>query len=242
MRPLFSRIGSKYNIRDYICGKLPDEFDTYVEPFVGGGSVFFNLDLRDKAVVLNDKDAGVMEAYRLVGVVDFAKLPVVGTKEEMRRLIRSGVTDEERLMGYLYRAANSFMSVGRDYLWKSNTLATKVRDMAKYRAKLSGVTLLNEDGLDVIRRYDGERVCFFIDPPYEASDELYKHDAVDLEALADVLCGVRGKFVLTLNHSPRVRELFGRFVVEEYVVRAGSVLGKIAGRDRRELLIRNFAP
>ena len=56
--------------------------------------------------------------------------------------------------------------------------------------------------------------------------------------LADLLEGVRGKFILSLNDTPGVRETFKRFLFEEAEVNYTCSNGK--NLKCGEVLIRNF--
>ena len=240
MRPLFVRLGNKYKLREYIINKFPESFDLYCEPFAGSASIFFSLEDFHGKVVLNDLDKDLISAYKLIKRVDKGKLPILHTKEAMYKLIEHPTTNEEKLMAYIYRTSNSFMSSDKGYLWKDSSQESKVANIEKYQERLRGVKFLNRDGLSVIREYDSKHSFFFIDPPYQKSDDLYKHDEFNLEDLRDVLKTLKGKFLLTLNDSKSVRDLFSMFKITGYVVKSHSNLGRIAGSDRREVVIRNF--
>lgn len=243
MRPLFPRLGSKYKLRDYIISNLPDlaDFDTYVEPFAGSASIFFNLDLDNKKVVLNDKDTALMEAFRSVRTVDVDKLPILTRKEEMKKLIdKPNKTKEEALMAFMYNASNTFATWGFGELFKENSLESKVRKIPEYALKLQGVKLLNKDAIEVIKQYDGKNTLFFIDPPYEKSDKQYKDDEFDLEKLADTLMRIQGRFLLTVNSSASTRRIFARFKQKGFVVKATNGFKRyktLGNRDRKELLV-----
>ena len=56
--------------------------------------------------------------------------------------------------------------------------------------------------------------------------------------MAEMLVEVKGKFVLSLNDVPQVREIFRRFKVKG--IELPYTAQKIAGRRFREVLITNF--
>ena len=73
-------------------------------------------------------------AYKLIRTVDKDRLPILHSKTEMKKLIeKSGKSDEENLMAYLYKTSNSFMSVSHDYLWKDSSLESKVKRLDEIR-------------------------------------------------------------------------------------------------------------
>ena len=51
---MFSRVGGKSKIKNYIISKMP-KHKIYVEPFIGGGSVFFSKEPVNINII-NDKD------------------------------------------------------------------------------------------------------------------------------------------------------------------------------------------
>lgn len=57
-----------------------------------------------------------------------------------------------------------------------------------------------------------------LDPPYHGSEDTYGEGVfgeAGFERLADLLQGIKGRFILTINASPKMREIFARFSCEE---------------------------
>ena len=61
--PLFY-VGDKYKIINEIKQYFPDEIHCFVEPFVGGGSVFMNVDATD--FLLNDLDKNIIAIHQML--------------------------------------------------------------------------------------------------------------------------------------------------------------------------------
>ncbi len=76
-RPVLKWAGGKSQLLDAITSRLPERIDTYYEPFVGGGAVFFRLAQQGRfaRAVLADRNPELIEVYRAVqenveGVID----------------------------------------------------------------------------------------------------------------------------------------------------------------------------
>jgi len=63
--PLFY-VGDKYKLIDELKTFFPDNIDTFVEPFVGGGSAFMNIEAKN--YILNDINQSVIQLHRLLCV------------------------------------------------------------------------------------------------------------------------------------------------------------------------------
>lgn len=68
VRPLLKWAGGKRQLLPAIKRHLPEQIDTYFEPFVGGGAVFFSLagEGRFKRAVLADQNEELIATYRAV--------------------------------------------------------------------------------------------------------------------------------------------------------------------------------
>ena len=89
-----------------------------------------------------------------------------------------------------------------------------------------------------IRRYDRPFTLFYIDPPYWGHEVDYGKGLFareDFTRMAGLLGEIKGRFILSLNDRPEVRDLFGEFNLEEVETRY-SVKPQSTKRTR-ELLI-----
>ncbi len=66
--PFLKWAGGKGQLAQHIKARLPAQIDTYYEPFIGGGAIFFALaaEGRFRSAVLADRNAALVEAYEVV--------------------------------------------------------------------------------------------------------------------------------------------------------------------------------
>lgn len=66
-KPFVKWAGGKRALLEILCASLPQNFNAYFEPFLGGGALFFELAnkglLQGKKVYLNNKNAELINAY-----------------------------------------------------------------------------------------------------------------------------------------------------------------------------------
>lgn len=107
--------------------------------------------------------------------------------------------------------------------------------------RLARVTIEHLDFRKLIQVYDRPETLFYLDPPYLGFPE-YRHNMVerDFEELNELLTGLRGKFLMSLNDHPRLREIFGGFKIETVLTRYSCARRTEGRRPINELLIRNF--
>lgn len=121
---------------------------------------------------------------------------------------------------------------------------TKLQRMGEYKARLEHATILNQDYRKVIKKYDSGKTFFFLDPPYEMSKGINYakgSETFDFEELAKTLRGIKGDFLMTINDSPRIREVFREFKIYPYIVKGHhSETSPIGSKDRKELLVSNY--
>lgn len=65
-RPFVKWAGGKRTIIDQINKRLPNSFNAYFEPFVGGGAVFFSLREKNQKVFLSDNNPDLIAAYKVI--------------------------------------------------------------------------------------------------------------------------------------------------------------------------------
>lgn len=229
VRPVAPWMGGKRNLARMITGLLDGAPHTvYAEVFVGMGGVFFRRSSRPRSEVINDRGRDIANLFRILQrhypqFLDCLRYQLT-SRTEFERLSATRVdtlTDLERAARFLYLQRTAFggkvtgrnFGVSKDRPSRFNlmTLEPMLEDV---HARLSGVVIecLNFDVF--IDRYDGAGTLFYLDPPYWGSEDDYGKNlfaAGDFQRLADQLAGIEGRFVMSINDVPDIRDIFGRF-------------------------------
>jgi len=121
-------------------------------------------------------------------------------------------------------------------------LLTLESTIEKAWQRLINVQIECKDFRDLIPRYDRPHSFFFLDPPYWNIPG-YKHDfkEPDFLELAEILHKLKGRFLMTINDTDEVRDIFQGFLIKEVTLKY-SVSTKPQSRatQRTELLISNY--
>ena len=199
--------------------------------------------------VINDLDELLIQDYRnLVSAPDDpSRFPLLSTERSQNAfLTHTPKTKSAQVVEALLRRCNGF---GGTYLetnkvFKTTTHERKFEHIGEYKDRLKGVTILNESYDKVFKKYDAADTFFFLDPPYEMSkglDYASGSESFDFEAFEKACSRLRGKFLITINDSPRIRSIFKDFHIYPYVVQGHhSKESSIGAKDRPELLISNY--
>ena len=78
MNPIIKWAGGKEKELPYIKENLPNKIDRYIEPFVGGGAVYFDLNIKNS--IINDKSEELINLYKCIKYQDkefFEKLKAI---------------------------------------------------------------------------------------------------------------------------------------------------------------------
>lgn len=113
--------------------------------------------------------------------------------------------------------------------------------LAEIHERLAGVSLEQLDFEAFLRRYDGAGSLFYLDPPYWGCETDYGADVFsrdDFARLAETLEQLKGRFLMSINDTPEIRDLFGRWQLTE----VETTYSVCVGNNKRvgELLISNF--
>lgn len=266
LAPFFCRIGSKKPLAKTIIDMIP-EHKTYIEPFFGGGAIYWAKPPSQKEVV-NDLDKGLIEGYKMLKSAnrnpDAYKPPI--SKEQYKSQIRPGRREntpaykagveklrqfvnkpggskEDKLLKKLYQYCNTFSSKGVGKIYRAEIGSKKINRIDEYVDRLKNTTILNQDYKKLLKKYDSKDAFFFLDPPYEASEGLYKEGSFNFGELRNELDKIKGKFLLTLNDSKEIRKMFKGFKIKGIKVRGGGFRedAPIGGAgDRKEVIITNY--
>jgi DNA adenine methylase len=247
LKCIVGRIGGKSKSKKIIVDDyFPEGYETmlYVEPFVGGGSIFFYKNPSVKEVV-NDLDINIYNIFRgakIYSQEEVAKvLSKTYTKEDFNAIRDSKPTDDFSIFCKSYYILNkSIMCVGRTY---RNDRTKMNINLKGYRERLEDVDIYNVDYKELITEYDSDETFFYLDPPYENSKGLYKNDVVAIEDMYDMLKNIKGKFLLSYNNSDKARELFKEYNIHGIVTKYSATTfahNRNKNTNVVELLICNY--
>ena len=221
MRPIISRSGGKSKLLKVILPLIP-EHEIYVEPFIGGGSVFFGKEPSNKEVI-NDLDKDTYDIYKDMKAVGdkLSNRDFQPNREKFWRLVNKKKFNnaEDRLYRNLYIILNSFKGTKTSYVAdkKEKEVAgsnrgKKYKD-SSYYDRLQGVKIYNKDYSEIIDKYDTNATFFYLDPPYSdiSKNKVYGEELKDfnLEKLLNKLKNIKGKFMLSydLESKNRIKEI-----------------------------------
>jgi DNA adenine methylase len=177
------------------------------------------------------------------------------TRTEFERLVATNpetLTDLERAARFLYLQRTAFggkvsgrnfgVSAGRSGRFNLTTLEPMLEDV---HSRLAGVVIECLPYAEFIARYDSPGTLFYLDPPYWGCEGDYgkaMFGRSDFERLAAQLAGIKGRFLMSINDVPEIRELFVRFDLQE-VETSYSVGSQVGSRGARgERLVAGLRP
>ena len=108
--------------------------------------------------------------------------------------------------------------------------------------RMANVVIENQDFETLIKHYDRSDTFFYADPPYFSSEEMYAvgFNWNDHVRLRDTLQAIKGKFLLSYNDCPEIRELYKDFSIFDFSRTHSMVQRYEAGKEFKELLIGNY--
>lgn len=232
VEPVAPYIGGKHRLAARLVDIIEQtEHVTYAEAFVGMGGVFLRRRRRAPAEVINDLGRDVANFFRILQrhypqFMETLKFSIT-TRAEFERLSKTDpdtLTDLERAASFLYLQRTAFggkvagrsfgVAVTRPGRFDTTRLSPMLEDVHE---RLAGVVIECLPYHEFIDRYDRPTTLFYLDPPYWKSEDDYGvglFSVRDFARLAEQLGRIKGRFVLSLNDAPEIRETFASFKIE----------------------------
>lgn len=194
-KPFVKWAGGKRQIIDKLLKLSPVEYNTYYEPFVGGGALLFELS--PKNAVINDSNKELMNVYKMIstdkGYESIVKLLNNYEKKHSEKFfyqIRnqdkdkekySKLTPAERAARTIYLNKTCFNGLYRvnskgefnvpfNKKLKVNTYDSENMILAYVYFQANNITILNTDFEEAVK--DAKKGDFiYFDPPYDSEDD-----------------------------------------------------------------------
>lgn len=259
--PFLKWAGGKRWLVDYLRDVVPRKFDRYVEPFLGGGAVFFSLN--PTKALLSDLNAQLIDTYRAIHD-DWRKVEEELAHHQARHNSEYYYEERSRKRRGLHSKAAQFIYLNRT-CWNGlyrvnlsgefnvpigtkNTVLMDTDDFEEVAARLERATLLCGDFETVLSKC-GEGDFVFVDPPYTVkhningfvkyNETLFSwEDQIRLRN-AVVSAKSRGAQVLVTNADhPTVRALYRDVGFAHSLARSSVLAGNAKYRAKvSELLV-----
>ena len=238
-RPLLKWAGGKTQLLAEILPKVPKKYGKYIEPFFGGGAVFFALN-PEKAVI-SDLNAELVNLYQVAStspkeLLDALKVHV-NTSEHFY-LVRG--QDTSRLNAVEAAARTIFLNrTCFNGLYRVNKQGNFNVPYGRYNnprihdedginaaaTALCDVKILCQDYKTVLRDQAERGDFIFLDPPYlpvsqysdfkrYTKEQFYEEDHIELAKEVKRLHEIGCHVVLTNSNHPLVHELYGEFNIK----------------------------
>ncbi len=244
-----------------LFAKLPESFEVYND---------FNSDLVNLFQVVKDKPLAFLDALmvfplnsrqefmELLDIIK-GKIPKPDFTEEELQLAekvldqesylevkeilheRAENRDVQRAVDFFKLIRLSYGSQGRSFACKPVNLKNIQQTISRCSQRLCGVIIENKDFEDLIKQYDRPESFFYLDPPYYKAERRYAVKfKKDHERLRDTLKNVKGKWLLSYNDCPEIRELYKDYHIVELKRTLYLVNRYKTDVEYGELLISNY--
>jgi len=237
-KPLLKWVGGKTQLLKELIPRIPGRYGRYIEPFLGGGALFFALQPED--AVLADSNPELINLYRTVSnnveeVIQHLKKHK-NTEDDFYRVRSQDWTQlspEESAARTIYLNKTCFNGLYR--VNKKGQFNTPYGRYAKprildennlYSASyfLKRATIVCGDYRDVLREYAKPDDFVFLDPPYlpisEYSDfkrytkeQFHEKNHVELSEEINRLHKLGCSVILTNSNHPLVHDLYSHYEI-----------------------------
>lgn len=260
-KPIIRWAGSKRKLLPKLLSRIPSNIETYVEPFCGSASLFFEL--QPAKAILNDINPELINAYAILkNSVDFydrlIALPI--SKEQyyyLRELRIEELTEEERAIRFFYINRYCFNGVYRTnknghfnvpYGTRTGGFPEKkvFRDAMQ---QLQIAELIVGDYYSVLEKIHYNDFVY-LDPPYSKSSQFSgeygsnsfkQKDLPNLISFLSYLDTIGAKFLFSYYADQDLLSSFkGCYLTEEVLVRRHISGFKKQWDTEFEILVRNY--
>lgn len=239
--PLLKWAGGKKQMLDILLKEAPKSYNKYIEPFVGGGALFFALENTNS--IISDSNDELINLYKTVasdveGVINM--LNTMQNTEDFYYSVRAQniekLTDVERAARVMYLNKTCFNGLYRvnkkgefnvPYGRYSNPNICDEVNLRSASEFLKNVKIEHGDYKTVLIEHAQTGDFIFLDPPYlpiskysdfkrYTKEQFYEDDqrelAEEVSRLSDLGCHV----ILTNSNHPLIHELYKKYEISVY--------------------------
>ena len=254
MTQLLKYPGGKWRIADWIISHFPAH-KVYLEPFFGGGGVFFNK--RPSYIeTINDISGDIVNLFRVCrerpAELAAALAFTPWAREEYRNCYKIEGNDVERARRIVVRHCQSYGTTNSNLnTWKISYSVNSPRCPQSWAAlpqsvfevcdRLKKAQIENTDALTLVKAYNSPDTLIYLDPPYLQNlrkRNMYKYEMTDMQhvELLQLITQSKSKICLSAYDNELYNEILKGWYTAEKKTTAQN------GLPRTEKLYMNYQP
>ena len=265
IKPILKWAGGKSQMLDDLFPLIPNSFNRYIEPFIGGGALFFALQPKDG--IIADSNPELINLYvQVANNVDdvISYLKEYKNDEEFFYKIRSlnwqklDPAEAAARMIYLNKTCfNGLYRVNRNGEFNvpfgryKNPNICDSESLIKASELLKSTKIVCGDYKDVLAHNAGKGDFVFLDPPYVpvseyadfkryTKEQFYEKDQRCLAKEVDRLVKNGTNVILTNSNAPLVHELYDKYPLT-IVKTKRYISSKSSTRTGEDVIVKAFA-
>ena len=232
LKPLIKWSGGKSDEIKMFEKHFPEQYTKYIEPFVGGGSVYFYLNPVN--AVISDVHTELIDLYKSIGnckgqeIFDFMKenpndentyykvrdeMKINDTLDSAKRFYYQRKTCFRGMLRYNKKGKFN-IPFGRYKTINYNEIINK-----DYENLLGRTEILNKGFEYIFENYNDENNFMFLDPPYDSEFTDYGYCQFGKEEqkkLALLFKNTKIKCLMIIGKTKLIEELYNGYIVDEY--------------------------
>lgn len=232
MKPLVKWSGGKSDEIGMFQKYIPSEYDIYIEPFIGGGAVYFHME--PPKAVISDVHQELIDFYQSIkdghsnDIYEFMKthpnteevyynvrdkMPIQSSLDNAKRFYYLRKTCYRGMMRY-NRNGGFNIPFGRYKKVNYDDLIDP-----KYTHLLQRTDVRCCDFSTIFDAYNDSKNFMFLDPPYDSTFTDYGYcefGEKEHRRLAECVRNTTIKCLMVIGKTPLIEELYGNLIVEEY--------------------------
>jgi len=262
INPILKWAGGKRQLIPEIIKIIPKKFHNYVEPFIGGGALFFNLSYKNS--IINDSNFELINLYK-----EIAKNPnkivqelknYINTEEFYYEIRKSKpISNLKKACKTIYLNRTCFNGLYRvnkkgefnvPYGKYKNVNFVDKQNLFEASKILKKTKILNKDYKIVLDKYCKRKDLVFLDPPYipiskysdfkrYTKEQFYMDDHIDLANYYKKLDKKGCYLILTNSNSNEISNLYKDFKIK-VVKTKRNINSKGSKRIGEDAIITNF--
>lgn len=254
MKSFIAYLGGKSNLTKKIIPLIP-EHTCYCEVFAGAAWLLFKKE-PSQVEIINDINTDLVTLYRVVKnhleeFVRYLKWILVA-KDQFEIFKNSDpitLTDIQRAVRFYFLLKTGYGGKVTEHYFTISTVRKSSFNLLRIEEELSAAHLRlanvfidNQPYEKFITKHDRPHTLFYLDPPYFGCEDYYGKGIFnqnDFKKLNDLLSTIKGKFILSINDVPEIRDVFDGFNFNEVETRY-NIQGRSINHRARELLITNY--